>query len=349
MTRRRAATLAGLLIAAALAAAAPAGAQAPASTTTTAAPARGIGIRLLDGPSGADGDPRQQSYIVDRVARGARLARHVEVTNGSGEPVELSVYAVDADIRDGSFTGRARGSGGTLSAWTTVTPGTVRLGAGTSATATVAIAVPGDAEDGEHYGAVFVEKAGTRDREVQINSRVGIRVYLSVGTGKAPVSDFEVSALAAGRDSAGNATVHAVVRNTGARAIDLVGELRLEDGPGGVTAGPFAARVPTTLAPGDEEPVLITLDAGIPLGPWSAIVTLRSGDVEHRAQARITFPAPSARDASTGNVIARQVDPDRQRRRLAIPAAGIALASAAAAAFTVGAERLRVRRTRRRR
>lgn len=345
MILRRAVAL--WVLAAALAAPATrAGAQQPAPTTTTAPPPQGIGIRLLGRPAGADGDPRKQSYIVDRLPKGGRLTRHVEVTNGTGGPADLSIYAVDADIEHGSFRGRAKGSDGEISRWTKVAPGTVHLADSESVTATVTITVPPDAEDGEHYGAVFVEKAGTNDGEVQVNSRVGVRVYLSVGTGRAPVSGFEVSALAAGRDGAGNAIVQALVRNTGARAIDLVGELRLENGPGGITAGPFAARVPTTLAPGDEEPVLITLDPGIPLGPWSATVTLRSGVVEQSAQARLAFPGPSVRDATSGQVVARQVDPDRERRRLAIPAAGIALATVAAAVVTLGAETIRPRRRR---
>jgi hypothetical protein len=81
------------------------------------------------------------------------------------------------------------------------------------------------------------------------------------------------------------------VRNTGGRALDVSGTLRLRAGPGGLSAGPFPATLGTTLAIGDTEPVTILLDRRLPAGPWQARVTLHSGLIERNTQATITFPA----------------------------------------------------------
>jgi diguanylate cyclase (GGDEF)-like protein len=84
------------------------------------------------------------------------------------------------------------------------------------------------------------------------------------------------------------------VHNTGGRALDMTGTLRLSRGPGGLSAGPFDATLGTTLAIGHTEPVTITLDKRLPAGPWDARITLRSGLIERDARATLTFPASGA-------------------------------------------------------
>jgi hypothetical protein len=114
--------------------------------------------------------------------------------------------------------------------------------------------------------------------------------------------------------------VAATVHNTGGRALDLSGQLRLTNGPGGLSAGPFDAKLGTTLGVGQTEPVLVTLDRAIPAGPWDARIVLRSGLTEREATARVTFPATAA---SSGEVVATDTadsQPDGGSRVL--PAAG---------------------------
>jgi hypothetical protein len=129
-------------------------------------------------------------------------------------------------------------------------------------------------------------------------SRVGIRMYLSVGEGAEPTSDFRVDTLAAQRGSDGAPAVQAQVENTGERALDMSGTLTLRDGPGGISAGPFAASLGTTLGVGGRSPVSVLLDRDLPAGPWTARLTLRSGELERAAEAVITFPDTSGSAAS---------------------------------------------------
>ncbi len=193
---------------------------------------------------------------------------------------------------DGSFLGAAGHTQNDLSTWTSVYPDQVDVAAKSSELALVSITVPTDAAAGERYGVVWAEvrsEPATGDGVVQV-SRVGIRLYVSVGPGGAPAPDFTIDSLTATRSADGEPTVLATVRNTGGRALDMSGTLELLAGPGGLSAGPFTATLGTTLGIGDTEPITFALDDRIPTGPWDARITLASGLLERSARATITFP-----------------------------------------------------------
>jgi hypothetical protein len=259
-------------------------------------PAGGIGLRILDVPVETKDDPRARLYIVDHLAPGTVVERRVEVANTTGSSQGVVLYAAAATIDDGTFTGAPGRTRNDLASWTSVNPGAGTVPAGGTTTALVTIAVPADAAPGEQYGVVWAEarSAPTHDRGIEQVSRVGIRLYVSVGPGGAPAADFEITALTAERSSTGGPVVSATVHNTGGRALDMTGMLALTNGPGGLSAGPFPAELGSTLATGDTESVRISLDERLPDGPWDAVVTLQSGLTERRAEATITFPANGA-------------------------------------------------------
>jgi hypothetical protein len=120
--------------------------------------------------------------------------------------------------------------------------------------------------------------------------RVGVRIYLDVGGKNAPGPNFSINSLTAQRAADGHPRVLAQIHNTGGRALDLSGTLSLSHGPGALSAGPFAAVLGTTLAPGDTENITVDLDKQLPDGPWQADLVVRSGLVEKSARATITFP-----------------------------------------------------------
>jgi hypothetical protein len=274
-----------------------AGALLLALTATGTAHARaaggGIGLRLLDVPTAAKLDPRARIYIVDHLAPGTVIHRRIEIANTTASGARVALYPAAASLGKGSFLGAAGHARNELSTWTRVRPGRMRIAAGQHVKAVVTITVPRDAAPGERYGVVWAEvrsAAPATGGITQVN-RVGIRLYLSVGPGGAPAAGFKIEALTATRSGDGQPTVIATVHNTGGRALDMSGTLRLADGPGGLKAGPFPANLGTTLAIGATEPVTIILDKRLPAGPWKARVDLRSGLVQSHAQATITFPA----------------------------------------------------------
>ena len=219
------------------------------------------------------------------------MRRRVNVTNSSAATQAVRLYVGSAEIDDGAFGPLDEETD--LTTWSSVSPGRVDLPAGGEVEATVTIDVPRDASAGERYGVVWAEVTGPASSPVTLVNRVGVRIYLSVGEGGEPESDFAIETLTARRDAEGRPVVVASVRNTGGRALDMAGTLTLSDGPGGLSAGPFPAKLGSTLAPRAVEPVTVVLDERLPAGPWKASITLRSGLLERTAEATITFPSGS--------------------------------------------------------
>lgn len=270
-----------------------------ASAQTPAPQPATVGIRVLDAPSNRADDPRARLYIVDHLPLGTTIERRVEVGNDTDRVQPVQLYPAAGEINGGTFRFGEGRAANELSSWTTIDPPSLSIPAKAKAVATVTIVVPADASPGERYGVVWAELAAAAPPGggIAAINRVGVRIYLSVGAGGEPASDFAVTALQANRDAEGNPTVGATVRNTGGRALDLSGELRLTNGPGGLSAGPFDAKLGTTLGLGQTEPVTISLDRALPAGPWDAKIVLRSGTTEREANATITFPAAAATSA----------------------------------------------------
>jgi hypothetical protein len=269
-----------------------------ATTGSAHAAGGGVGLRLLDVPSAASLDPRARIYIVDHLAPGTVIHRRIEITNTTASGARVVLYPAAASLGKGSFLGAAGHARNELSTWTRVQPGAIKIAGGQRMKAVVTIAVPRDAAPGERYGVVWAEVRSTPPGAggiTQVN-RVGIRLYLSVGPGGRPPVDFKINAVTATRSRDGQPTVIATVHNTGGRALDMSGTLRLGAGPGRLKAGPFPANLGTTLAIGATEPITILLDKQLPAGPWKARVDLRSGLVKRHTQATITFP-PAAHEA----------------------------------------------------
>jgi hypothetical protein len=270
--------------------AAPVGASPP----ETAPPVAGsIGLRLVDVPAVSSMDPRAQLYIIDHLAPGAVIARRIEVSNGTTTTAHVALYPSAAEIVDNVFVGSAARTSNELSTWTAVTPDAVDVATNGRSTAIITISVPADAASGERYGVVWAEvSAGPTAGEGVTNvSRVGVRLYVSVGAGGPPAADFEIESLTAARSAEGVPSITTTVHNTGGRALDISGSLQLDAGPAGLRAGPFPATLGTTLAIGGIEPITIVLDKLVPAGSWDAVITLRSGMLERTAHAAIILPS----------------------------------------------------------
>lgn len=252
--------------------------------------APGIGIGLLQFPRERAQDPRARTYVIDHVAPGTTFTRRFQVCNGTHATATAELYAGAADVRDGSFQLADGRTANELSRSIAVTPRTLTLAAGKAGSAEATFRIPRDAQEGERYAVIYAELTGSGTGDVQTKSRAGIRVYLDVSAGAEEPSDFKVDSLQAVRQDDGSPAVLARVTNTGARALDLRGDLTLADGPGGLSGGPFPAEVGTTLGVGQSGRVTIPLDDFIRGGPWLATLTLMSGTLERRAEGRVTFP-----------------------------------------------------------
>lgn len=268
-----------------------------AATPTPAPPdqvgqcAPGLGIGLLEVPKATLSDPRARNYVVDSVKPGTTFSRKFQVCNGTKDPLPVELYPDSAEIKDGGFVLTPGRGTNELTSWMSVEPTSLTVPSGKSVTAVVTFAVPDDATKGERYGGVVAESpAVPSSGGVSVGGRVGIRVYLDVSAGGAPKSDFTIDSLQAVRRPDGTPAVLAKVHNTGARALDMRGSLQLSDGPAGLSAGPFDAQLGTTLGPGDTAPVTVPLDKAISGGPWHAVISMKSGVLERKAEGDVTFP-----------------------------------------------------------
>jgi hypothetical protein len=263
-----------------------------------------FGIRLYDVPVDEVGNPRALRYIVDYLPSGTVIHRRILIMNNEPGPAHFTVYPDAATIAGGSFIGDAGETRSELTSWITVGNPSLTLAAHAQVLETVTIQVPRNATRGEHYGVIWIQQvspartaSGVAIKEV---ARVGIRIYLAVGPGGAPPTTFTVTSLTGYLSSLGRPTLVAHVRNTGGRAVDLGGQLRLTRGPVGETAGPFPDQRIVTLAPGQSGNVIFTPGKGLSTGPWLATVTLVSGFTTDTASATVEFISPSTASGLSG-------------------------------------------------
>lgn len=250
----------------------------------------GIGIRIADVPADSRNDPLARSYIVNRLAPGKSSQRRIEISNSTGSTTSVAVYPAAASIHQGGFAFAPSHGKNELTSWTSVSRDVLRLQSGTKAFETVTIRVPKDASSGERYGVIWAEVSTSGSGGVKLANRVGIRMYVSVGPGGAPPSNFVIGSLTARRSASGQPVVVARIHNSGQRTIAISGSLTLSKGPGGVRAGPFPVKLVVPLAPGASRSVTVRLDRGLPRGPWRAEMRLRGRLLQRVAVATITFP-----------------------------------------------------------
>jgi hypothetical protein len=198
-------------------------------------------------------------------------------------------------------TGAARSE---LTGWVSVRHPALTLAPGASVMDLVTIKVPPRATRGEHYGLIWVQQTAHARRAngfgINVVTRVGIRIYLAVGRGGAPPTDFAITSITGHRSAKGQPSILVHVDNTGGRAVDLDGSARLTGGPGGSSAGPFPARQIITLAPGQSGTMSFTPPKSIPDGPWQAKVTLVTGITTRTATATIRFGVLTASGIGLG-------------------------------------------------
>ncbi|WP_428964909.1 hypothetical protein [Micromonospora fluostatini] len=253
----------------------------------------GIGIRLVDVPAARVDDPRARVYIIDHVEPGATISRRVEVHNGSAERQRIELYAGAATIEGTTFTVPEGRDGNELSDWVSLETARLSLAPGERRPVEVDIEVPRSASRGERYGAIWAQVSSAPERGGNVTQvhRVGIRLYLDIGPGGEPPTDFRIDDVAAEPGPGEFPMVTARVTNTGGRALDMTGTLTLTRES--IRAGPFPVTNGVTVPPGQSGRVQIEITQSLPDGVWDARLVLASGVVQRTADGRITLPVAS--------------------------------------------------------
>jgi hypothetical protein len=259
----------------------------------TKPPASGtFGIRLADIPVAEAENPRAYRYIIDHLNPGTTIHRRVQIANLTSSAARIAVYPDAAIIRGGYFIGDVGQTPSYLTTWITMSRHSVSLAPHARAMVTVTIQVPRTASPGNVYGVIWAQETSLGKTSSGVNvieaNRVGIRIYLSVGPGGPPPVNFDITSIRGTRSALGQFMVVAQVHNTGGQAIDAAGTLKLTDGPGGLSAGPYEESA-VTLAPGQSEPIKVVLGKQMPNGSWRAQIDLTSGITQRSAEATIDF------------------------------------------------------------
>jgi hypothetical protein len=261
-----------------------------------------IGIRLVPVRGGTH-SPLSHSYIVEHLAPGTSLSRSVEVDNDTKSFADLSVYVAAANVVKGQFhfaTGRTSND---LASWTSVKKDTLRLAPHTEVFDAVTLKVPHDATRGEHNAVVWaaISESPSDGKGITLVSRVGVRMYVAIGPGGSPPSEFSIGILRASRSSSGQLQLAAQIDNSGGNTLELSGHVTLSQGSDGLHAGPFSTQLGAVLAPHRSEPATVSFDSRFPQGPWHVRLTVSSGSLRHSTMTTVTFPSRTVRNTTTGN------------------------------------------------
>jgi hypothetical protein len=270
----------------------------------------GIGIQLMEGPANRKKDPRAHRYIVDHLAPGTTVRRKLKVINNSAEARRVELYPAAAGIEKASFVFGAHRKVNELTTWITLDQVELNLAPGAAAVVEATVAVPPAASAGERFGVIWAAAGSPSPASGGIRqvTRTGVRVYLDIGLGGEPHSDFIINQLTPARSAAGDPSLVVSLTNTGGRALDMSGTANLSDGPASQRAGPFSVSSTTTLAPDETGTVVVAFPRALPNGPWKVDLTLESGLVNRQVTALITFPDPG-RTGKPGTIMSRLSGP----------------------------------------
>ena len=194
-------------------------------------PTESIGIKLLQVPVSESNDPRAHEYIIDHLPPGTVIHRQFQVADKGTKSIQMTVYPAAASISGGTFRFAPGDTQDEMTTWVSVSRPVLSLKPHQHVTEEATIAVPPGATGGNQYGVIWAQAAAAAGPgSIKLISRVGIRIYLSVGPGGAPPSDFAMGTPAATRVD-GRPELSVPVRNTGGLAVDIFGVLSLSSGP----------------------------------------------------------------------------------------------------------------------
>ncbi len=247
------------------------------------APAKGDRLTVGVQPAKATA-PDARAHFDYRLTAGAVVTDYVAVFNYSAKPVSLKLYARDAlTTTSGDLDVQHYDTKPTdVGAWLALAAPEVALKPRTRVIVPFQLGLPFNATPGDHTGAIVaaLTTTSTKDgRTVQVENRVGLRVYLRVAgavTRRLDVTNLRarfrggLSPLARGP-----ADVSFVVRNTGNVRIGGSARVKVHD-VFGRTVATVTLDEDSVLLPGSAVPVSVRLPSVLGTVRMSATVSVES-------------------------------------------------------------------------
>jgi hypothetical protein len=249
-------------------------ASAAASHPAAARPGAGPNGRTTFGvqPSSAKKPDGRPNYSYG-VTPGAVVRDHIAVWNYSDKPLTLSVYAADAiNSAEGGFDLLPRGTRSSdAGTWVKLAKSRVTVGSRSRVIVPFTLTVPRTVTPGDHPAGIVASlsavRTGAKGDRVQVDQRVGARMYLRVAGQLRPrltVEDLHTDYHGTANPfGTGSATVTYTVRNTGNVRLAAEQTVRVRDVFGGI-AKVKGSRDLAEILPGSSLRISVTATGVLP-------------------------------------------------------------------------------------
>lgn len=152
---------------------------------TVASPALAINTQKISAypTHSSDTDPRTKSWFIYSLPAGETKSDSVTIVNNSSSPLTLKVYPADSiTASDGSFAlANENAQKKDVGSWITMATSQVTLGPGEQKQIPFTITIPANIAKGDHAGGIiFQETAAQKVNNINIVTRVGVRIYETV-------------------------------------------------------------------------------------------------------------------------------------------------------------------------
>lgn len=229
------------------------------------------------------------------AAAGGRTSRAVTLTNASKQPQRLALCSSEFQLTetgDEDFPTEAPQHQQSARCWLSLTPQEMDVASGGRATVRVDVAVPADTPAGDYFAALRVRNAATAG-----SAFYPAYTVVRISVGRSPEPACEITDLTVSKPNTPEATVTAVVRNTGACAAWPIVSLQVSDASGAaVVSAASLATGGALVLPGQQRRFTILLDPILRPGKCHAIVTALARESGKPSQREVEFEAPAWQD-----------------------------------------------------
>lgn len=121
-----------------------------------------------------------KTWIIAKTAPGSQMTETVTLENLSAETQEITLLVREAKEENGQFKVNQAGDSRNIGAWITAEGNSYTLAPHQKIRIPLMISVPEDAKDGQYTAAVFASKTDSTGENLNIVTRIGVRIYLTV-------------------------------------------------------------------------------------------------------------------------------------------------------------------------
>lgn len=121
-----------------------------------------------------------KSWILLDLEQGATITDYVTVENLTNEPQSLKLHVVEAEVQNGSFLLNEENEYQHLGNWTRLEEQMVKLQPNEKKKMPVHLSIPQNIDTQEYTATILASKTETNKQNINITTRIGVRMYVDV-------------------------------------------------------------------------------------------------------------------------------------------------------------------------